>query len=94
MIDRYVVVIERGECNFGAYAPDVLGCIALGKTIEQTVKRMRSALGFHLQAMRRDGDPIPAARFKLGDPVEFPENVVGYIEVESSLPITKHPVAA
>lgn len=80
MTDRYVVVIEGDEStNFGAYLPDVPGCVATGRTIEQTVRRIREALWVHLASMRRDGDPIPAPSFLVGDPVEFP--AVGMIEV-------------
>jgi len=31
---RYLVVVEKGEGNYGAYAPDVPGCDGLGQTVE------------------------------------------------------------
>jgi len=29
---RYVVILERGESEFGAYVPDLPGCVAVGET--------------------------------------------------------------
>ena len=40
-------------------APDLPGCIATGKTLEQTRARMQVAIDAHLRAMREDGDQIP-----------------------------------
>lgn len=82
MSDRYVIVIEEEKgTNFGAYAPDVPGCVATGSTVEQTVRRMREALWLHLGAMRRDGEPAPPATTRVGDLLEYPESVIGMIEV-------------
>jgi len=55
----YLVVIERGERNFSAYVPDLPGCIATGRTREQTVERMREAVALHIEGLRADGDPVP-----------------------------------
>lgn len=59
MPKSYLVVIERGERNFSAYVPDLPGCIATGRTREETVERMREAIALHLDGLRADGDPIP-----------------------------------
>jgi len=56
---RYLIVIERAEGNWGAFAPDLPGCVALGDTIEETMQSMREAMDMHLSAMAEDGDPIP-----------------------------------
>ena len=57
----YLIVIERGaDGGFGAWAPDLPGCVALGDTVEETTESMREAITFHLRGMREDGDPIPA----------------------------------
>ena len=57
---EYLVILERGERNWGAYAPDILGCISTGKNKEQTQRNFTEALQGHLDWMQRDGDPIPA----------------------------------
>lgn len=45
---KYLIVIEKGENNYSAYSPDVLGCIATGKSIEKTIANMKSALMMHI----------------------------------------------
>ena len=57
--DDYLIVIEGGRHNFGAYAPDLPGCVAVADTVEECEKLMREAIVFHLEAMREGGDPIP-----------------------------------
>ena len=56
---RYVMIIEPGERNYSAYLPDLPGCVATGKTIEELRERMREAINLHLAGMREDGLPIP-----------------------------------
>lgn len=56
---RYAVVIEKAENNLAAYVPDLLGCVATGKTKEETEQRIREAIEIHLRGMREDGLPIP-----------------------------------
>ena len=34
---RYAVVIEKGPASFGAYVPDLPGCVAVAKTAAQFV---------------------------------------------------------
>lgn len=59
-IDRYRIHVEGGPpTNYGAYSPDVLGCVAVGDTIEECIDEMRSALAFHLESMLEDGEEIP-----------------------------------
>ena len=57
---KYVIVIEQAsDGGFGAWAPDLPGCVALGDTIEECERQMRDAIAFHLEGLREDGDPIP-----------------------------------
>jgi predicted RNase H-like HicB family nuclease len=57
---RYVVVLEQTPNNWCAYAPDVWGCIATGKTREETERNIREALEFHFEGMSESGEEIPA----------------------------------
>ncbi len=52
------ICIEKGEHNCSAYAPAVPGCIATGKTVEETKRNMEDALAFHLDGMLDDGLPV------------------------------------
>ena len=56
---HYAVVIEKTGTGFGAYVPDLPGCVSTGRTIAETERNIREAIGFHLDGMREDGDPIP-----------------------------------
>ncbi len=56
---QYVVVIEKTESNYGAYVPDLPGCVAVAETQRDVRKLIREAIEFHLESMREDGDPIP-----------------------------------
>ena len=68
---RYAVVIEKSKRNYSAYLPDVPGCVATGRTVQETVGNLREALALHFEAMRNDGDPIPD-----------PQTLVDYIDAE------------
>lgn len=61
-MNQYLIVIEKGERNYSAFSPDVLGCVATGKTIEKTVEEMKSALRLHLSEMLKDGDALPTPK--------------------------------
>jgi len=56
---HYAVVIEKTGTGFGAYVPDLPGCVSTGRTLEETERHIREAIEFHLDGMREDGDPIP-----------------------------------
>lgn len=58
---RFLVIIEQGESSFGAYAPDLPGCVAVGKTREEVEENMRTAIEMHVQGMIEDGEPIPSS---------------------------------
>ncbi len=52
-------MVEKTEKNYGAYVPDLPGCVAVGDTREETLKLIREAIELHLQSMQADGEPIP-----------------------------------
>jgi predicted RNase H-like HicB family nuclease len=56
---RYAVVIEKGAKGFGAYAPDVPGCVAAAQTREEVVKLIQDAIEFHIEGLKEDGEPVP-----------------------------------
>lgn len=55
---RYAIVIEKGKRNYGAFVPDLPGCVATGKTIEIVRRNIQEAIAFHLHGMAEDGDLI------------------------------------
>jgi predicted RNase H-like HicB family nuclease len=56
---RYPVIIEKARGNYSAYCPDLPGCIAAGKTIPDTLRKIREAIQFHFEGMKKEGLPIP-----------------------------------
>ena len=56
---RFLIVIENAGSNFSAYSPDLPGCVATGRTREETEKKMYRAIQMHLEGLREDGLPIP-----------------------------------
>ena len=70
MMLRYTVIYETGPSGgYSAYAPDLPGCIATGKTLAETKQQMAGAIAFHIQGLRRHGVALPAPT-TLADTVE------------------------
>ena len=67
---RYAIIIEKSDTGYGAFVPDLPGCIAVGETIQETEKLIKEAIEFHLEGMKEDGMEIP-----------LPTSVAEYIEV-------------
>ncbi len=57
---RYLIVVERGSTSFGAYVPDLPGCVAAGETAEEARQLVREAIPIHLQGLREEGREVPA----------------------------------
>lgn len=53
-------MIEKDPTSFGAYVPDLPGCVAVGKTEEEVLSLIRDAAEFHLRAMLEEGYAAPA----------------------------------
>lgn len=56
---RYTVVIEQGPTSYGAYVPDLPGCIAAAESRAEVVTLIREAIEFHLEGLREEGMPVP-----------------------------------
>ena len=67
---KFAVVIEKGESSWGAYVPDLPGCVAAAESRDEVYALIREAIGMHLEGMREGGEPIPA-----------PQSEADYIEV-------------
>ena len=67
---RYAVVIEKNETGYGAYVPDLPGCVAVEKTMAETEQLIQEAVEFHLEGLRGDGVSVPE-----------PSAVAHYVEV-------------
>jgi len=56
---KYLVVIEKGPTSYGAYVPDLPGCVAVGETAREVKRLIREAIRLHVEDMRSRGYPIP-----------------------------------
>ncbi len=56
---RYLVVVEEGPASFGAYVPDLPGCVAVGDSREEVLLLIQEAIEFHLEGLEDEGRVIP-----------------------------------
>jgi predicted RNase H-like HicB family nuclease len=70
---KYAVVVEEGENSFGAYVPDLPGCVTAAGTKEEVLELIQEAIEFHIEGLREDGQPIPE-----------PSSSIEYVEVRAA----------
>jgi predicted RNase H-like HicB family nuclease len=56
---EYLVILEQGETSFGAYVPDLPGCVAVGETKDETMQLIREAIELHIESLRENGEEVP-----------------------------------
>ena len=61
---EYLVVVEKGQSSYGAYVPDLPGCVAAGETRREVLKLIREAINLHIEALRQSGRPVPEPNSK------------------------------
>ena len=66
---RYAVIFEKTSGSFGAYVPDLPGCVAVGESLAEAKSLIAEAMKHHLRELKEDGGRTPD-----------PASVVAYIE--------------
>jgi len=62
---RYLVRISKdARSDWGASVPDLPGCVAVAKTLDGALRRIRGAIELHLEGMREDGAKPPRPRHR------------------------------
>ena len=61
---EYLVVVEQGKSSYGAYVPDLPGCVAVGESRREVRKLIRAGIQLHIRALREAGEPLPAPTSK------------------------------
>ena len=56
---NYLVVIEKENNTYGAYVPDLPGCVAVARTKPRVKKLIEEAIALHIEDMRSRGLKIP-----------------------------------
>jgi len=70
---RYAVIVEEGETSFGAYVPDLPGCVAVAESRAEVLRLIEEAIEFHIDGMRQDNQAIPQ-----------PSSSIEYVEVQAA----------
>ena len=98
---NYSVVFERMPDNYGAYVPDLPGCISAGDTWKEVQEMIREAIAFHVEGLVEDGEPLPTPKLSISDAMAYHianlseieesslelETTFGMVEVEVGLPV-------
>jgi predicted RNase H-like HicB family nuclease len=56
---QYLVVVEKGVTSYGAYVPDLPGCVAVAGSRREVLRRIREAISLHIEALRAAGEAVP-----------------------------------
>ena len=56
---RYMVVVEECPKSFGAYVPDLPGCVAVGESKQEVLQLIQEAIGLHLEGIKDQGASVP-----------------------------------
>jgi predicted RNase H-like HicB family nuclease len=54
-MEKDLVMIEKGDSSYGAYVPDLPGCVAVGETEEEVLNLIHDAIEFHLDGLHEEG---------------------------------------
>ena len=57
---EYLVVVEKGPSSYGAYVPDLPGCVAAAESKDEVLALIKEAIEFHLDGLKEGGEPIPS----------------------------------
>ena len=56
---KYLVVVEKSDNGYGAYVPDLSGCVAAAETRNEVVTLIQEAIEFHIEGLKQSGSPVP-----------------------------------
>lgn len=70
---RYAVIVEEGENSFGAYVPDLPGCVAVAESRKEVLELIQEAIEFHIEGLLEEGQPLPE-----------PSSSIEYVEVRAA----------
>jgi predicted RNase H-like HicB family nuclease len=56
---KFTVVLEQGASSYGAFVPDLPGCIAAAETKEEVLQLIKEAIEFHIESIMEEGKQVP-----------------------------------
>ena len=48
---QYFIIFEKDANSYGAYVPDLPGCVAIGETMEEVRELIAEAIQFHIEGL-------------------------------------------
>jgi predicted RNase H-like HicB family nuclease len=66
---RYAVIFEKTETSYGAYVPDLPGCVAVGDSLAEAKTLISEAMKHHVEELQAGSGRVPD-----------PSSVVAYID--------------
>jgi predicted RNase H-like HicB family nuclease len=60
-LGQILVVIKKGTNSFGAYIPDLPGCVAAGETRQEVATLIQEAIEFHIKDLKAQAHQVPSA---------------------------------
>ena len=80
---QYLVRINKDpDSDWGASVPDLPGCVATGKTIDQALRRIEGAIALHIRGMVQDGLTPPQPRQRAVTPTRTSHGIDFFATIE------------
>jgi predicted RNase H-like HicB family nuclease len=52
---KFMVVVEKSASGYGAYVPDLPGCVAAGENREEVLRLIKEAIALHIESLQETG---------------------------------------
>jgi len=69
-VSQYAVIYEQGPTSWGAWVPDLPGCVAVAESRGEVEGLIAEAIALYVESLRDHGDPVPE-----------PSSTAGLVEV-------------
>jgi len=56
---QYLMIVEKSESGYGAYVPDLPGCVAAAATRATVITLIQEAIEFHIEGLKKSGESVP-----------------------------------
>jgi len=54
----YEIIVEEGDTSFGAYVPNLPGCVAVGESRDEARQLIREAIEMHVESLRENAETV------------------------------------
>ncbi len=53
------MIYEQDSTSWGAWVPDLPGCVAAGESRDEVEQLIAEAIEAHIESLREQGEPVP-----------------------------------